>query len=86
MCLLWAFICVPTGQQVTGFSDETLFFMFYSSPRDALQEVAAQELWNRNWRFHKTLRMWITKETGMVPSHKVRVRGSVIWWILADYL
>ena len=27
------------------FSDETLFFMFYSTPRDALQEVAAQELW-----------------------------------------
>lgn len=27
------------------FSDETLFFMFYSSPRDALQEVAAQELY-----------------------------------------
>ncbi|EEB86958.1 hypothetical protein MPER_15907, partial [Moniliophthora perniciosa FA553] len=26
-----------------AFSDETLFFMFYSSPRDALQEVAAQE-------------------------------------------
>ncbi|KAF9038385.1 hypothetical protein BDZ89DRAFT_945874, partial [Hymenopellis radicata] len=61
----------PGPSKVTGFSDETLFFMFYSSPRDALQEVAAQELWNRNWRFHKTLRMWITKETGMVPSHKV---------------
>lgn len=34
----------PGPQKAAGFSDETLFFMFYSSPRDALQEVAAQEL------------------------------------------
>jgi CCR4-NOT transcription complex subunit 2 len=53
------------------FSDETLFFMFYSSPRDAMQEVAAQELWNRNWRYHKDLRLWITKESGSTPSQKV---------------
>jgi CCR4-NOT transcription complex subunit 2 len=30
--------------QASAFSDETLFFMFYASARDALQEVAAQEL------------------------------------------
>jgi hypothetical protein len=35
----------PGPNKATAFSDETLFFMFYSSPRDALQEVAAQELW-----------------------------------------
>jgi hypothetical protein len=34
----------PGPAKVAAFSDETLFFMFYSSPRDALQEVAAQEL------------------------------------------
>jgi NOT2 / NOT3 / NOT5 family len=35
----------PIGpEKAVAFSDETLFFMFYSSPRDALQEVAAQEL------------------------------------------
>lgn len=34
----------PGPNKATAFSDETLFFMFYSSPRDALQEVAAQEL------------------------------------------
>ena len=35
----------PGPAKAAMFSDETLFFMFYSSPRDALQEVAAQELW-----------------------------------------
>jgi CCR4-NOT transcription complex subunit 2 len=27
------------------FAEETLFFIFYASPRDVLQEVAAQELY-----------------------------------------
>jgi len=34
----------PGPNKAAAFSDETLFFMFYSSPRDALQEIAAQEL------------------------------------------
>ncbi|KZO96761.1 hypothetical protein CALVIDRAFT_480750 [Calocera viscosa TUFC12733] len=53
---------MPGPQKAVAFSDETLFFMFYSSPRDVLQEVAAQELYNRHWRFHKDLGMWVTKE------------------------
>jgi CCR4-NOT transcription complex subunit 2 len=27
--------------------------------------------WNRNWRYHKDLRLWITKESGTAPSAKV---------------
>jgi hypothetical protein len=26
--------------------------------------------WNRNWRYHKDLRVWLTKETGTSPSQK----------------
>ncbi|KAF7299409.1 NOT2 family protein [Mycena indigotica] len=61
----------PGPAKASAFSDETLFFMFYASARDALQEVAAQELWNRNWRYHKDLRLWITKESGTAPSTKI---------------
>ncbi|KAJ3807683.1 hypothetical protein EV368DRAFT_75674 [Lentinula lateritia] len=72
----------PGPGKVTAFSDETLFFMFYSSPRDALQEVAAQELYNRNWRFHKELRLWITKDNGSNPSTKVPggESGQYTYW------
>ncbi|KAF5360456.1 hypothetical protein D9756_004952 [Leucocoprinus leucothites] len=72
----------PGPQKAMAFSDETLFFMFYSSPRDALQEVAAQELFNRNWRYHKELRLWITKETGTTPSQKVQggEQGRYTFW------
>ncbi|KZV64133.1 hypothetical protein PENSPDRAFT_556470, partial [Peniophora sp. CONT] len=61
----------PGPQKAAAFSDETLFFMFYSAPRDVLQEVAAMELFNRNWRFHKEMRVWLTKEAGTAPSNKV---------------
>ncbi|KAK2465287.1 hypothetical protein APHAL10511_002641 [Amanita phalloides] len=72
----------PGPVKAAAFSDETLFFMFYSSPRDALQEVAAQELYNRNWRYHKDLRLWITKESGMAPSQKVQggEQGQYTYW------
>ncbi|RDB14635.1 General negative regulator of transcription subunit 2 [Hypsizygus marmoreus] len=72
----------PGPNKASAFSDETLFFMFYSSPRDALQEIAAQELWNRNWRYHKDLRLWITKESGTSPSQKVPggEEGQYTFW------
>jgi CCR4-NOT transcription complex subunit 2 len=34
----------PAQAKANAFSDETLFFMFYSAPRDVLQEMASQEL------------------------------------------
>ncbi|OSX57226.1 hypothetical protein POSPLADRAFT_1174699 [Postia placenta MAD-698-R-SB12] len=72
----------PGPGKVANFSDETLFFMFYSSPRDSLQDIAAQELWNRNWRYHKELRVWLTKETGTVASQKVPggEHGTYSYW------
>jgi len=38
--------------------------------------------WNRNWRWHKELRIWITKETGTIPSQKVSggEQGSYTIW------
>ncbi|EIW52422.1 uncharacterized protein TRAVEDRAFT_53845 [Trametes versicolor FP-101664 SS1] len=72
----------PGPNKAAAFSDETLFFMFYASPRDALQEIAAQELYNRNWRYHKELRLWLTKETGTQASQKVPggEQGTYSYW------
>ncbi|KAL2917627.1 transcriptional regulator [Polyrhizophydium stewartii] len=52
----------PALSKIPAFSEETLFYIFYSMPRDAMQEAAAQELYNRSWRFHKELRLWLTKD------------------------
>ncbi|KAL8831029.1 MAG: hypothetical protein Q9170_005479, partial [Blastenia crenularia] len=50
-------------EKISSFSDETLFWIFYTQPRDLMQELAATELTGRNWRYHKELMMWLTKDT-----------------------
>ena len=49
-------------EKIPGLSEESLFYIFYDTPRDVEQEYAAMELTNRNWRYHKTLGLWITKD------------------------
>jgi len=41
--------------------EDLLFWMFYSNPNDHMQLQAADELYNRNWRFHKEKKIWISK-------------------------
>ncbi|CAO3601003.1 unnamed protein product [Absidia cylindrospora] len=54
----------PTAhQRMRTFSDEILFYVFYCMPKDISQEAAAQELYSRNWRYHKELGLWLTKES-----------------------
>jgi hypothetical protein len=38
---------------------ETLFYMFFTAPRDIKQAVAAQELYRREWRYHGELMIWL---------------------------
>lgn len=72
----------PASGKVGNFTDETLFFIFYSQPRDAMQEAAAEQLYKRNWRYHKDLHLWLTKDVGSEPSQKTATyeRGSYIFF------
>ena len=36
-------------------------------PRDTLQEYAARELVARNWRYHKGIQVWLTKDSNVEP-------------------
>ncbi|TVY90138.1 General negative regulator of transcription subunit, partial [Lachnellula willkommii] len=54
--------------KIQNFNDEALIFMFYSNPGHEDQVRAAQELHNRNWRYHKKLQQWLTKDDMMVPQ------------------
>ncbi|RDW79723.1 hypothetical protein BP6252_04361 [Coleophoma cylindrospora] len=54
--------------KMPNFNDESLLFMFYNNPNDIQQVMAAQELNNRNWRFHKKLQLWLTKDLDMQPQ------------------
>ncbi|XP_051137447.1 probable NOT transcription complex subunit VIP2 isoform X2 [Andrographis paniculata] len=49
------------------FRPETLFYIFYSMPRDEAQLYAAHELHNRGWFYHREHRLWFTRVKNMEP-------------------
>lgn len=72
----------PAHLKIGNFAEETLFYIFYTQPRDKLQEHAAAELTARNWRFHKSLGLWLTKEPGIEPQLRTSSmeRGTYVFW------
>lgn len=46
---------------------ETLFYIFYSMPREEAQLYAAHELHARGWFYHKEQRLWLTRNASMKP-------------------
>ncbi|KAK2783383.1 hypothetical protein FQN52_009641 [Onygenales sp. PD_12] len=74
----------PLQSRIPSFSDETLFYIFYSMPRDAMQELVAEELMNRKWRYHKVERAWLTRDDAYPSPVEVErglsERGVYLWW------
>lgn len=75
----------PLHTKIASFSDETLFAIFYGNPRDVSQELAANELYSRDWRWHKKMQQWMMKakefgEPVQLPSNKEE-RG---WYYFFD--
>ncbi|KAI4322189.1 hypothetical protein L6164_021906 [Bauhinia variegata] len=54
------------------FTVETLFYIFYSMPKDEAQLHAANELYNRGWFYHKEHRLWFIR----VPNSEPLVKTS----------
>lgn len=70
-------------QRVALFQDETLFFLFYKHPGTVIQELTYLELRKRNWRYHKTLKVWLTKDPMMEPivsADGLSERGSYVFF------
>uniref|UniRef100_A0A0N5AGC6 NOT2_3_5 domain-containing protein n=1 Tax=Syphacia muris TaxID=451379 RepID=A0A0N5AGC6_9BILA len=58
--------------RLNNLSEDTLFFLFYNFPGEVYQRAAACELFNRNWRYHKIKRVWLTR----TKPGEVRVQTS----------
>ncbi|KAJ1865098.1 transcriptional regulator [Coemansia sp. RSA 989] len=58
----------PAITKIPSLMDETLFYIFYTMPRSELQLAAAEELYRRQWRYHKELRLWLTKDPETQPT------------------
>ena len=70
--------------RMSAFSDETLFFVFYQNPRDVVQELAAGELYSRDWRWHKELQQWMMKDSQMAAPIRVSERSERGVYIFFD--
>lgn len=77
----------PIEAKISSFNEETLMWIFYSCPRDIKQQMAAAELNNRNWRWHKKMQMWLTKDDVMVPQSlgPTHERGYYVVWDTANW-
>ncbi|KAB1996957.1 hypothetical protein ERO13_D13G235000v2 [Gossypium hirsutum] len=60
------------------FTVDTLFYIFYSMPKDEAQLYAANELYNRGWFYHKEHRCWFIRVPNVEPLVKTNTyeRGS----------
>ena len=66
----------PLHTRIGNFADETLFAIFYQFTRDVMQEVAAAELYSRDWRWHKELRQWMMKDSQMSQPQRISERSE----------
>jgi CCR4-NOT transcription complex subunit 2 len=59
---------------------ETLFYIFYSMPKEEAQLYAANELHGRGWFFHRELRLWLIRVPNIEPLVKTSLyeRGCYI--------
>ncbi|OLN88046.1 General negative regulator of transcription subunit 2 [Colletotrichum chlorophyti] len=72
----------PIETKIPSFNEETLFWIFYSCTQDIKQQLAAVELHSRNWRWHKKMHFWLTKDEMLMPASlgPHHERGYYIIW------
>lgn len=68
--------------RLNRYHEDLLFYLFYVNGGDLLQLAAAAELYNRDWRYHKEERVWITRAPGMEPLAKTNTyeRGTYFFF------
>ncbi|KAF1960577.1 hypothetical protein CC80DRAFT_403643 [Byssothecium circinans] len=74
----------PLHTKVTSFSAETLLAIFYQFPRDIMQEVAASELYNRDWRWHIKLQQWMMKDPDLPAPIRISAKVERGWYLFFD--
>jgi CCR4-NOT transcription complex subunit 2 len=60
----------------------TLFYIFYSMPKDVAQLYAANELYNKGWLYHREYRVWLTRNPNVAPlvKNSLYERGSYLFF------
>lgn len=68
--------------KLNRYGEDILFFLFYMFPNDVLQIAASNELYVRDWRYHKDEKVWITRHPAYPPSEKTEryERGTYFYF------
>lgn len=74
----------PLHSKMSSFSAETLLAIFYQYPRDIMQEMAANELYNRDWRWHMKLRQWMMKDPDLPQPIRISQKEERGWYLFFD--
>ncbi|KAF2019342.1 hypothetical protein BU24DRAFT_418949 [Aaosphaeria arxii CBS 175.79] len=74
----------PLHTKMASFSAETLLAIFYQYPRDILQEMAANELYNRDWRWHMKLQQWMMKDPDLPQPMRLSQKEERGWYLFFD--
>ncbi|KAF2850458.1 hypothetical protein T440DRAFT_489679 [Plenodomus tracheiphilus IPT5] len=74
----------PLHSKMSSFTAETLLAIFYQFPRDILQEIAASELYNRDWRWHINLRQWMMKDPDLPAPLRLSPKEERGWYLFFD--
>lgn len=56
--------------KLSRYTEDLLFYLYYTNGGDILQLAAAAELYARDWRYHKDERLWLTRAPGVDPQLK----------------
>ncbi|ODV63678.1 CCR4-NOT core subunit CDC36, partial [Ascoidea rubescens DSM 1968] len=52
----------PVATRMNKLNEDTLFYLFYTKPKDVLQEFSYRELHGKGWRFHKELKVFLIRD------------------------
>ncbi|KAL5273533.1 CNOT2 family protein [Megaselia abdita] len=71
-----------SAPQLKKYKEDLLFYLFYTNAGDALQLLAAHELYNRDWRYHIEEKVWIFPYPGITNFDKngTKERGTFYYF------
>ena len=65
--------------ELERYNDDVLFYLFYINCGDYTQLLAADQLYQRDWRYHTEKRCWLTKPPGSEPTQKTTTYETGIY-------
>jgi CCR4-NOT transcription complex subunit 2 len=78
----------PILSKMGQMAEETLLYIFYMEVRDLKQELAAEELFKRDWRWNTKTKEWIQKDLSIMrpePLNDKSERGFYFYWDTASW-